>query len=176
LLNKVTAQVFRAQSQDFVGGGRGSWGAYFTLGSRTMISNFHPSVHVLTRRPGASQLDLQALLRRFPMLPLSFAELFAEATDLELSYKGRYLRFYGPDGCVEMDEAYQISERIPGAITVGDNGGGDAIIFRSSSQQGLYRVPYGAMADDELIYIAPSLEHLLYNADVSIESLGGVYA
>lgn len=35
-----------------------------------------------------------------------------EATELELSYGGRYLRLYGPLGYMEMDEAYGISNAI----------------------------------------------------------------
>jgi hypothetical protein len=38
-VTKVTAQVFRAESQDFVGGECGCWGVYFTLGALNLTEN-----------------------------------------------------------------------------------------------------------------------------------------
>ena len=127
-----------------------------------MLDRLHTDVRVLARQGGADASQLAVLSARFPALPPMCLELFAGATELELSYRGVYIRFYGPSGCLEMDRAYNISARIPGAIVVGDNGGGEAVVFMSTSPgPGLFRVGYGALAVDELVSIAPSLEALL---------------
>jgi hypothetical protein len=90
-----------------------------------MLERLHPEVRILPRAEGATKEALAALTARCPGLPESFLRLFAEATELELSYRGICLRLYGPTGCLEMDEAYSISRSVPGAITVGDNGDAD---------------------------------------------------
>ena len=96
-----------------------------------------------------------------------------EATELELSYGGRYLRLYGPLGCMEMDEAYGISTAIPNAITIGDNGGGEAIVIVNNA---VYRVSYGALDSDELEYGAESMEELLFFAILKPGSIGACLA
>lgn len=141
-----------------------------------MIRTLHPSVLVLALKAGASPQDLQALQSRFPELPASFSALFSEATEIELSYKGKYLRLYGPMRCAEMDDAYGVSEKIPGAVPVGDNGGGEAIIFLPRPDRGVYRVGYGSLALEETIYIARSLEALLCEAEAEGHQVGGIDA
>ena len=99
--------------------------------------------------------------------------LFREATEIELSYKGTYLRLYGPGGCEDMDDAYNISKHIPGAITVGDNGGGEAIVVvAKDSVPGIYRVCYGALSPEDLCFVAASLESLLVEARVQPSLVG----
>lgn len=96
-----------------------------------------------------------------------------EATELELSYGGRYLRLYGPLGCMEMDEAYGISNAIPNAITIGDNGGGEVIVIVNNA---VYRVGYGALDSGELEYVAESMEELLFFAIPKPGSIGACLA
>lgn len=130
-----------------------------------MLEKLHHDVRGLARQKGASAPELAALSQRFPDLPGAFLELFGAATDLELSYRGTYVRFYGPDGCLEMDRAYDISRRIPGAVVVGDNGGSEAIVFMAPPPgPGLFRVGYGALDVEEFKQVASSLEALLIQA------------
>lgn len=140
----------------------------------TMLERLHHQVRVLARQPGATAADVASLQARYPQLPRAFAELMCEVTELELAYRGRYLRLYGPKGCREMDDAYSIGARIPGAITVGDNGGGEAILFLPGT--GIVRVGYGALHPDEVEHIADSLEELLVHANVPPEVVGGCQA
>jgi len=131
-----------------------------------MLGRLHPEIRVLAQKPGASEADTRALAKLFPGLPVGFLDLMREATELELSYRGVYLRLCGPKGCIEMDEAYQISRQVPGAITVGDNGGSEAIVFMSLPPgPGLFRLGYGALAIDELSCVAESLEAALVHAE-----------
>lgn len=92
-----------------------------------------------------------------------------DATELELSYGGRYLRLYGPHGCIEMDDAYGISDAIPNAITIGDNGGSEAIVIVNDA---VYRVGYGALAPDGLNFIAESIDDLLFLAIPEPDAIG----
>ena len=107
---------------------------------------------------------------------LTFVKLLAEATEIEISYKGKYLRLYGPARCIEMNDAYEISKRIPGAIPVGDNGGGEAMIFLPRPERGIYRVGYGSLALEDAEFVAQSLEDLLCVAAVHASEIGGVDA
>jgi hypothetical protein len=139
-----------------------------------MLERLHPEVRILARQPGATAADVATLQARYPALPRAFAELMREVTELEVAYRGRYLRLYGPAGCVEMDQAYSIAASIPGAITIGDNGGGDAILFLPGA--GIVRVGYGALHPDEVEHVAASLEDLLIHANVSPEAVGACQA
>jgi hypothetical protein len=142
-----------------------------------VLDKLHTDVRVLARQGGAQTSELAALSVRFPELPATFLNLFGSATERELSYRGAYIRFYGPRGCLEMDRAYQISARIPGAVVVGDNGGGEAIVFMPASPgPGLFRVGYGVLVIDELIPIAPSPEALLVHALPDPASVGSCRA
>lgn len=67
------------------------------------------------------------LAGRYPSFPQAFLRLFAEVTELSCRIAASTW-LYGSEGCVEMDGAYGISKHIPGAITVGDNGGGKRLL------------------------------------------------
>jgi hypothetical protein len=139
-----------------------------------VLGRLHPEIRVLAQRPGAAVAAISGLRGRYAHFPEALAELMQEATELELSYRGRYLRLYGPSHCIEMDEAYSISVRIPGAIAIGDNGGGEAIVFLPG--KGIHRTGYGALDPDEVQFVAGSLEELLVEASVAPEAVGGCRA
>lgn len=139
-----------------------------------MLDRLHPEIRVLAQRPGAAVAAVSSLRVRYAHFPDALAELMQEAAELELSYRGRYLRLYGPSGCIDMDEAYAISVRIPGAIGIGDNGGGEAIVFLPG--EGIHRVSYGAIDPDEVQFVAGSFEEPLVEASVAPEAIGSCRA
>ena len=141
-----------------------------------MISSLHPTVQVLAQKEGARPREIRGLQSCFPELPLSFTELLAEATEIEMSYKGKYLRLYGPAKCIEMNDAYEISKRIPGAIPVGDTGGGEVMIFLPHPERGIYKVGYGSLTLEDAEFVALNLEDLLLLAEVDATKIGGVDA
>lgn len=96
-----------------------------------------------------------------------------DATELELSYRGRYLRLYGPNGCLEMDDAYGVSAAIPNSITIGDNGGGEAILLLNER---VYRIGYGALTPDGLTFVANSIAELLLLAKPEADAIGACLA
>ncbi|MBX9624137.1 MAG: SMI1/KNR4 family protein [Gemmataceae bacterium] len=61
-----------------------------------------------------------------------------------------------------MDEGYMIRHRIPGAIPIGDDGGGQVIFYAQGRDGfGLYHVGYGNLDIQDAKYIAPSLSDFL---------------
>lgn len=103
---------------------------------------------------------------RFGSVPEQFIELVREATELEIQHdNGTYLRIWGPADCISMDEGYGISERIRGAVPVGDDGGGRVLFFmQGKGGAGLYVVGFGDLDADDAKWVAPNLNELLINA------------
>ena len=55
---------------------------------------------------------------------------------------------------------------MPGAIPIGDNGGGEVIFYADGSNGfGLYQVKYGNLDLEDATWIAPDLEALLYRGE-----------
>jgi hypothetical protein len=112
--------------------------------------------------PPATDAALRKLRERFPMVPNEYLEFSKEATEVELEYQGHYLRIWHPDDCLEMDDAYDISARLPSAIPIGDDGGERVILyFDGNKGRGLYRVGYGDLDPGDAVWVAPSLYALL---------------
>lgn len=131
-----------------------------------MISNIDSSFKILSEHHPATRNQINALTTHFGSLPEEYVDLVLQATEIELQHKdGHYIRIWGPMGCIEMDEGYGISRRIPGAIPIGDDGGGHVIIYANGRRgHGLYHVSYGNLNADDAIWIAPTLTDLIWNA------------
>jgi hypothetical protein len=72
------------------------------------------------------------------------------------------LRIWGPEKAMGMDEAYGVSRAMPGAVPIGDDGGGQLLIHgRGDRGAGLYLVETGALAFEDGEWIAPDLTALL---------------
>ena len=99
----------------------------------------------------------------FSAVPPDYLELVGEVTETELQHAGgQYIRIWRPSGCVEMDEAYGIRRRIPGAVPIGDDGGGRVIFYQPDKHgSGLYHVGYGNLDPVDAIWIAPTLADFL---------------
>jgi hypothetical protein len=128
-----------------------------------MIPNLHRDWVVMASGPPAEDRQIALLQSTFPSVPAEYVELVRTATEVELKGKGKkYLRIWGPQGCLEMDEGYGISRRIPGAIPIGDNGGNQAVFYLNGHHgSGLYRVGFGNLDAEDAVFIAPSLQELL---------------
>ena len=90
-------------------------------------------------------------------------QLMRLGTEIEISFEnGRYLRVWGPTGCLEMDDAYLISAQISGAIPIADDGGGHALYYHhGQAGWGLYCSEFGDLDSGSSVWIAPSLSSLL---------------
>ena len=88
--------------------------------------------------------------------------LIEKQTELELQHQdGQYVRIWEPLGCVEMNEGYSITARIPGSFPFGDDGGGRVLHYQGTN--GIYLVGYGSLNAEDSVFVAPSLQALLIN-------------
>jgi hypothetical protein len=131
-----------------------------------MLATLSKGFTVLASGPAAKAGQLKELKGHYPDIPDEYLHVIDEVTELELRHSsGQYLRIWGPNGCAEMDRAYGISKRIPGAISIGDDGGGQVIFYMNGgSGFGLYHVGYGDLDTDDAVFIAFSLSDLLEHA------------
>lgn len=127
----------------------------------------HASLRLLAQGPPATDDQCGRLKARFPQVPAEYVDLTREATELELSRgSGCNLRIWGPDGCADMDEGYRISERIPEAVPVGDDGGGRVLLYmRGTRGDGLYVVGLGDLDRDDARWISRDLRGLLSDGE-----------
>jgi hypothetical protein len=128
-----------------------------------MLAQLDKTWKLLARQPPASDSQVLMLNGHYPSMPDEYLSLIKEATEIELQHqRGQYVRIWGPKGCVEMDDGYDISQRIAGAIPIGDNGGGKVLFYMNGKKGfGLYHVGYGDLDADVAIFAAPSLSALL---------------
>lgn len=136
-----------------------------------MLNRILSSWHTLASGPPAGATDVRSVQEYSGAVPADYLELVKEATEIELRHaSGQYMRIWGPAGCIEMDEGYSIRRQIPGALPIGDDGGGRVILHQSGKQGfGLYHVGYGNLDGDDAIWIAANLTDFLTRC-VGIES------
>jgi hypothetical protein len=136
-----------------------------------MLNFNHSSLQLLASDPPASATEVALLQEYFGAVPTDYLDVVSEATEIELQHAcGQYIRIWGPTGCIEMDEGYGIRQRIPGAVPIGDDGGGQVIFYQKGKQGfGLYHVGYGNLDGGDAIWIAPTLTDFLTKC-VGIES------
>jgi len=128
-----------------------------------MLDRLNPHFRLLGKAAAASEDDITCMTGRLGDAPPQFLELLREATEIEVQHaSGIYLRFWGPRGCVEMDAAYGIHKRIPGAFPIGDDGGGRVLLFMEGRNGfGLYLVGYGDLDADDALHVVSTLGELL---------------
>jgi hypothetical protein len=131
-----------------------------------MLDMLNSSFSLLASGPKASQEDLAALQNTFGQIPSEYRQLVQEATEIELQHRnGQYIRIWGPEGCVEMNEGYGIRNRIPSAFPIGDDGGGHVIMYYNGKDGfGIYHVGYGNLDGDDAIFVATDLTELICHA------------
>ena len=128
-----------------------------------MLSKLHSSFTILATESPASSNEIAQLKVRFPEFPSEFVTLVEQATELELQHKdGQYIRIWGPEGCIDQDEGYEISRQMPGAVPIGDDGGGRVIVYLKGAQGfGLYFAGYGDLDSEDATWVSSTLEELL---------------
>jgi hypothetical protein len=127
-----------------------------------MLDHLESGAKVLASTPAASQDCLETLRERYVDIPEEYLRLMEKASELELSIRGRYLRIWAPSGCIDQDEGYGISRRMPGAILIGDNGGGRVLFYWDGPKgHGLYSAGYGDLDPDDARWVACTLEAVL---------------
>lgn len=99
-------------------------------------------------------------------IPNEYLELIQEQTELEINIrKQKYIRIWGANGCIEMNEAYFIQKYIPSSLAIGDDEEGNAIIYAEGKNGfGVYVVAFNDLDVNEMIFIAGSLKEILISA------------
>ncbi len=139
----------------------------------SILRNLHPGF-VLAASESAATEDAIERLREFASVgvPEDYEDIVREATEPEIQLRDHiYIRVWSPDGCIEMNDAYEVQAAIPNSLAVGDDEGGRAFIYMTGSQGfGLYIVGFGALAVEEADFVAPSLKDLLTEG-IGVENL-----
>lgn len=98
-------------------------------------------------------------------LPNDFLELIRKKTSVEINVDGmKYIRIWGAVDCIEMNEAYKIQKDIPNSLAIGDDEGGNALIYAVGEKGfGLYIVSFEDFDMGDSKYVSNSLSDLLIN-------------
>ena len=92
-------------------------------------------------------------------------EVIRKLTEIEINVdEKKYIRIWGADGCIEMNDEYAIQESIPNSLAIADDEGGNALIYTTGEKGfGLYVIAFNDLDVNELQYVSNSLSDLLIN-------------
>lgn len=95
-------------------------------------------------------------------VPEEFLAIIREKTEIEINVAGeKYLRLWGAKGCIEMNKAYFIQQYIPNSLAIGDDEGGNALLYvKHEDGIKLYMVAFNDLEIEEMQYVANSLYDL----------------
>ena len=130
--------------------------------------NLHPDYRLYSFGPPAWPESIAAYQRAYAEIPPGYFEVVKEMTSAVLLWQLRTeLRLWGPDEAIGMDRAYKVSEFAPGAAPVGDNGGGELILYgNGGAGLGLYLVEAGSLfLDEDATFLSRDLYGLLERAE-----------
>jgi len=69
---------------------------------------------------------------------------------------GDYILLYGQSHIAERNETYELPTYLPGWFTIGDDGGGTAILMRLDGSPAVYRCGHGALGSLDPGFVADS--------------------
>ncbi|ARC84678.1 hypothetical protein U732_3080 [Clostridium argentinense CDC 2741] len=124
-------------------------------------------------KEAAAKEDIELLkIKSSIEIPEEYIEIVKENIELEICVDGEvYIRIWGPKGCNELNEAYNIQKYLPESLAIGDDEGGGALMYLYGNEEfGIYLCRFGDLDIDEAIKISPSLKELLIN-NVGIDVL-----
>lgn len=112
----------------------------------TLLDKISSRFSVDAQEAPANEEEIKSLTEFSPInVPSDYLDIVSEATEVEINVSGeKYIRIWSPAGCVEMNESYEIQDYIPDSLAVGDDEGGNALIyFEGKGGFGLYIVGFG---------------------------------
>ena len=114
-------------------------------------------------KPASNTDEIERLVEYSDInIPEDFLEVIKELTEIEINVDGeKYIRVWGADGCIEMNDAYSIQDNIPNSLAIADDEGGNALIYTTGDKGfGIYVIAFNDLDIDELKYVAGSLSEL----------------
>jgi len=130
----------------------------------SILENLSDKYSIDAFMPASSEQDIRQLCDKSSVeIPDEYLEVIREKSEIEICVSGRmYIRIWGADGCIEMNEAYNIQKYLPNSLAFGDDEGGGALIYMSGKEGfGMYLCRFADLDIDEAIKISPSLRELL---------------
>ena len=123
-------------------------------------------------KPASNDEEIKKLIEFSDInIPEDFLEVIRELTEIEINVDGeKYIRIWGAEGCIDMNDAYRIQDNIPNSLAIADDEGGNALIYTTGDQGFvLYVIAFNDLDIDELQYVSDSLSELLkYNIGIDI--------
>jgi hypothetical protein len=123
-----------------------------------VLENLNEDFIILLRtRPSAT--GLAALKRRYRHIPPELIELYREVGGFHaIGRHPREFRIDAPEGVLDVDDEHGVSKRIEGAIPIGGDCGGHAIIMLGGK---IGSVGFGALFKESVEWVAPGLKEFL---------------
>jgi len=105
-------------------------------------------------------------------VPAEYIEIVQAATEIEISVRNeKYIRIWSPEGCIEMNESYNIQNFIPNSLAIGDDEGGNALLYMTGNNGfGIYLTGFGDLDADDASFVSSSLQELLIDG-VGVETI-----
>ncbi|QEU62004.1 hypothetical protein KDRO_E08890 [Kluyveromyces lactis] len=129
------------------------------------ISKLHENFKLKVRNAGSSDEEIKTMRTFFSgkEIPEEYVCFISQLLEAEILVQGKsYIRIWGAEGCIEMNESYHIQKYIPNAIAIGDDEGGQVIFYATGGDgYGLYKVGFGNLDIEDAIFISNSLYDLL---------------
>lgn len=131
-----------------------------------ILSKMSKLFKIVTSDTKSSDIEISRLLHYSKInIPIEFLEIIKEQSELEICVNNeKYIRVWGANGCIEMNEAYHIQQYIPNSLAIGDDECSNAILYANGNNGfGVYIVSFSDLGVDEMVYIADSLEDFFVN-------------
>jgi hypothetical protein len=118
-----------------------------------------------THEAPASREVVEQLAAAMPMLPdgyLAFL-LLSNGGEGSLGVGPGWFSLWPAEEVAELNDAYKVSEFLPGFVAFGSDGGGEMLAFRASGEHAghVFAVPFIPMEVTAAVEIAPDFESLL---------------
>ena len=133
-----------------------------------ILSQLIQGVEVATKEPGCGEPEIKKLSAFSPVpVPDDYLAFVREATEAELQINFNdgnfwFLRIWGPESCIDMNEGYHVQEWLPDSLAIGDDEGcGMLVWLPKASRPGLYHVRMSYIDMDGARFLASSLIDLL---------------
>ena len=131
-----------------------------------ILKNLSSNYKIYASQLGSNSEQIKKLINFSEInIPNDFLHLIRLLSEIEINVgEEKYIRIWGADGCIEMNEAYNIQKNIPLSLAIADDEGGNALLYTTGKKGfGLYIIAFNDLDVDELIYVSKSLNDLLVN-------------
>lgn len=132
---------------------------------------------VATSDTKSSESEIDELIQYSKInVPIEFLGIIRERAELEILVNSKkYIRIWGANGCIEMNDAYHIQKYIPDSLAIGDDECSNVMLYANGNNGfGVYMVSFGDLSVDEMVYIADSLEEFFVN-EAGIDTFNSVW-